>query len=175
MKTLRLILAAVWIISAPMLPALAQATAIVTTPGEVPVVVVQDPVVTIPYGEWIVALQGVAVPLFLGAIAFLVRNLPGSIVSIIYTSKVQQLLEKGVQFAVNRVAGASRDKKMTVPVANKVVREIVQYAVTEGPAWLIKWAGGPEGIKAKAIARIQVVEGAAIEPAEIVITDIKKA
>lgn len=157
-------------------PAFAQAatTAITTTTtGSDTVVVVQDPVVTIPYGQWIVAAQELATPLILAAIAFLLRALPESIVSIIRTAKVDQLLVKGIQAGINQVAGAARDKKMDIKIANEVVRKVVQYAVNEGPAWLIKWMGGPEGIKAKVIARIQVVDGQAIDPAAINVADIK--
>jgi len=154
--------------------ALAQAVvAPVTDATTAPVVVVQDPVVTIPYGQWIVALQELATPLLLAVLAFLMRSLPEAIVSIIRTAKVDQLLIKGIQAAINQVAGAAKDKKMSVPIANEVIRKVVQYAVNEGPAWLITWMGGPEGIKAKVIARIQLVDGAAIDPAAINVSDIK--
>lgn len=155
-------------------PVLAQAAAdaVVTVPTDT-VVVVQDPVVTIPYGQWIVALQELATPILLAVLAFLMRSLPESIVSIIRTAKVDQLLVKGIQAGINQVAGAAKDKKMTIPIANEVVRKVVQYAVNEGPAWLINWMGGPEGIKAKVIARIQVVDGSAIDPDAINVSDIK--
>jgi len=139
----------------------------------VPVAVVQDPVVTIPYGEWLVALKEYAFLAIAAAVTWGLRKLPASIVSIILTAKVDQLLLKGIQAGINQVAGASADKKMTVPIANDVVRKVVQYAVNEGPAILIKWMGGVEGVKAKVIARIEIADGAAIDPDAINVSDIK--
>lgn len=151
----------------------AEAATVVNEDANVSVML--DPVLTIPYGQWIVAFQEMATPLIGVVLVFLFRALPESIVSIIRTAKVDQLLTKAVQSAVNQVAGAAKDKKLEIPVANDVVRKIVQYAVDEGPAWLIKWMGGVEGVKAKAIARIQVVDGKAIDPSAIDVSDIVPA
>lgn len=119
--------------------------------------------VVIPYGEYLSA----AVPyiaLVLSAVAmWSLRRLPGrwaalanEWLAIGQTARVDQLLQKAISFGVNSVAGASKDKSLTVEIANPVLREALRYALEHAPELVAKFAGTPEALGEKIWARLNV-------------------
>lgn len=122
--------------------------------------------VTVPWGDWVASLLTVGndnlLIIVMAFLAFIVRQLPSAVVDIINTWKVDQLLGKAIVAAVNKTAGAAQGEALKVDIANDVVAKAVQYALDNGPAWLIKWIGGVDGVKDKIIARINVEKGGAV-------------
>lgn len=121
------------------------------------------PGVTIPVGDWLPVLGEWLVPL-LGAVSlWLIRKLPAQIAGILMTARADQLLEKAVSYALNAVQGAAKGKQLTFHTGSEVVDEALQYVVTNGPGWLIRWLGGPEAIRQKIIARLDLEPDAALK------------
>jgi hypothetical protein len=118
--------------------------------------------VTLPIGDWVQQAKDFIAPFILAVIAWLMRKLPAHIVDILKTMKAEQLLAKAVDYGLNAVAGAAKDKVLSVSVGNAVIAQAVQYAIDNGPGWLIKWLGGEEAIAAKIIARLNLDANAAV-------------
>lgn len=53
-----------------------------------------------------------------------------------------------------------KGKTLTVPLASAVVAKAVQRAVDQAPAWLLKQAGGLEGLAAKVFRSLPIEESA---------------
>jgi protein-S-isoprenylcysteine O-methyltransferase Ste14 len=115
-----------------------------------------DPGVHVPLGEWVQGIGTILIPLLGAASLWLIRKLPAQIAGILMSARADQILEKAVTYAINSVAGAAKDKQLTFTTGSQVVNEAVQYVVDHGPGWLINWLGGPEMIREKIIARIDV-------------------
>jgi hypothetical protein len=98
------------------------------------------------------------------AFAWLARKLPGQAANILITLRVDQLLQKAVQYGINATAGAMKDKPLSVDVGSEVLENALQYVVDNGPGWLIKWMGGKDTIRQKIIARLELDEAASVDP-----------
>lgn len=120
--------------------------------------------VEVPIGLWIDHSAGIVASIVMAAFAWLLRRLPGNIVAIIQTMRADQLLEKAINYGVNAVADATRDKTLSVNVGNAVVAQAAQYAVNRGPGALVNWMGGEAAIKQMIIARLQLPEKASVQP-----------
>lgn len=121
-----------------------------------------DTVVSVPIGDWVAGGSEILVPVIVGGLLWLVRKLPGGVVDVIRTMRAEQLLTKAVSYGVNAVAGAAKDKTLTVNVGNAVVAQAAQYAIDNGPGWLVGWLGGEAAIRQKIIARLSLDEAAAV-------------
>jgi hypothetical protein len=119
-----------------------------------------DGQVVIPWGNLLASSADILVTLAASALALALSMLPASINSLIKTWRVEQLLEKAVAYGVNMVAGAAKGQELSVPVANKVIEQALEYAVENGSAALIKWMGGTEAVQKKIIARLEVEKDA---------------
>lgn len=108
-----------------------------------------------------VSQAGQAVAWLLASIAmFLLRKLPANIVAIFGNARVELLLTNAINYGVNAVAGAAKDKVLEVDVGNKVLAQALQYAIDNAPGWLQTWAGGPEGLAKKIWGRLNLGPGA---------------
>lgn len=88
------------------------------------------------------------------------RKLPANLVAVFGNARVELLLNNAVNYGLNAVAGAVKDKKLEVNVGNEVLAQALQYAVDNAPAWLQTWAGGPEGLAKKIWSRLNLDAGA---------------
>jgi predicted lipid-binding transport protein (Tim44 family) len=120
--------------------------------------------VAVPIGDWIGKASGVIGSLLGGLVIWLFRQLPAGIVQILRTMQVEQLLDKAITYGINAVAGASKDKVLTVNVGNAVVAQAAQYAIDHAPGWLIGWLGGEAAIRQMIIARLNLEPVATIAP-----------
>lgn len=116
-----------------------------------------DGLVVIPWGDWLAASAKTLVTLAASVLALALARLPASMLAMIKTWQVDQLLERSIGYGINMVAGAAKGQAMTVPVANKVIEAAVEYAISNGSAALINWMGGKDVIEQKVIARLQLV------------------
>lgn len=92
------------------------------------------------------------------AIAFVAKKLHSLLDAKIgkeQTDRVEQLLEKAINFGINQTSGAVAGKALTVDVGNAVLAQAVNYAVSQAPT-LTKWAGGRDAIANKVIARLKL-------------------
>jgi hypothetical protein len=128
---------------------------VVATPGGA-AVVPEGADIVIPWGAWLSELSSLLATLIFGAMVWLLRRLPSNVVAILQTMRAEQLLQKAIDYGVNAVAGATKDRVLTVPVANDVVRKAAEYAIASGAPKVIEWMGGADGIMSKIIARLDI-------------------
>lgn len=120
--------------------------------------------VAVPIGDWIGQASGIIATILGALVVWLFRQLPAGIVQILRTMQVEQLLDKAINYGINAVAGASKDKVLTVNVGNAVVAQAAQYAIDHAPGWLIGWLGGETAIRQMVIARLNLEPVATIAP-----------
>jgi hypothetical protein len=120
----------------------------------------QATTVDIPVGSWLAGsaafLQDILPVLIPAVLAWVFRFLPASIVGLLRTAQVEQLLQKAIDYGFNAIPGADKEKPLTVDIGNAVVAQIVGYAIKYGPGWVINWLGGVDGIRARVIARLGI-------------------
>jgi hypothetical protein len=124
---------------------------------------VTSTVVSIPWGDWLSDVASTLIMVISAAVMWGLRQLPSRILSIFQTTQLDQLLLKGIDFAINRTAGASKGRELKVDVANEVLATALRYAIEHGPKWMIKWAGGELALREKIIARLDVEADAALK------------
>lgn len=90
------------------------------------------------------------------AVMFALRQLPAQVYAVIVSARVDQLLQKAIDYGVNAVEGATKDKSLTVDLGNKVLAQAVQYVLDNAPGWLQAWMGGPDQIVKKIFARLNL-------------------
>lgn len=130
-------------------PALAQDAAVVAAPaGHAGVV--------FAWGDLVSSLAQLLAALAAGAVAFALRSLPAGVGALVSMFRVDQLLGRAIQSGINSVAGAQRGKTLEFSTGLQVLDRATQYALDNGPAWLIAWAGGPQGIAQKVWARMDL-------------------
>lgn len=121
--------------------------------------------VTIPYGEWIASVGDAAasllLPILLGVLARVMTILPAPIAAMLTTARVEQLLDRAINYGINAVRGATAGKVLTVDVGNKVIAQAADYAIDAAPS-LVKWMGGEEALRRKILARLPMTEDASI-------------
>jgi len=125
-----------------------------------------DGTITIPVGDWISSsasiLQEILIPVLLALVARVLAILPTPVAALIKTLQVEQILTRAIGYGINAVQGAEHGKVLTVQVGNSVVAEAVNYVIQNGPSWLIKFLGGPEGIKQRILARVNLEANASL-------------
>jgi len=119
--------------------------------------------VSIPYGDWIVALANTLIMVLTAAVAWAFRQLPANVVAILVTIRAEQVVGKAIEYGINAVAGAVKGKSLDVPIANQVIREALDYVVKQAPAWLVSWVGGEEGLRRMIVARLAIAEDAGVK------------
>lgn len=139
--------------------------ALVTLPahGQTVVTAVPDTTVAIPWGDWIIAGRDAVAAAIMLAVTYAFRALPANIVAMLTSARVIQIIEKGIDYGLNSVAGAAKGKTLNVNVGNAVVAQAVQYVINQAPGWMVNWVGGEEGIRRMIVARLPVAEDAALK------------
>lgn len=123
-----------------------------------------DDAVVIPWGQWLAAIAAFIAANAAAFVAALFRHLPEQWAAAGRTGRVDQLLERAISYGCNMVAGASRDKAMTVAVANDVIEKAAEFALDHGPTAILDWLGGEKMLREKIIARINVLQEEAVAP-----------
>jgi hypothetical protein len=121
-----------------------------------------DGQVIVPWGDLLASSANVLVGLAASALAAALAMLPASINAMIKTWRVEQLLQSAISYGINTVAGAAKGQTLSVPVANKVIEQALEYAVENGSASVIKWMGGEGAVEKKIIARLDLEKDASI-------------
>lgn len=106
--------------------------------------------------QWADAFEAIA----LAVVAFLLRKIPGQLGNILTTMHVDQVLNKAVDYAINMVKGATKDKELSLDVGNEVLAKALQYVLDHAPTWLQSWMGGQDQIAQKIIARLNLAPDA---------------
>jgi hypothetical protein len=134
-------------------------TTVITTPVGQPTTIEQgDTTVVLPVGNWVdqvlSAIQSSVGLIISALVVWAFRKLPTAVVDILKTLQAEQLLKRAADYGINATRGAVVGKDLQVDVGNEAIAKAVQYAVDNGPGWLISWLGGERAIVDKMIARI---------------------
>jgi hypothetical protein len=120
--------------------------------------------VTVPWGDFVSSIakgaQEVLALILMGVVTLVVGMVPAWIQNIVrpfvLTMRKDQLFEKLAATIVGGTAGAVAGKTATIPIANKMVRDLVQMALDRGGPAVIAFAGGhTEALAEKALAALQ--------------------
>lgn len=137
-------------------------------PSDQVVMTGDDTTVTFPWGNIVERIADVTasvmVPVLMGMFGWAITLLPQPLQLTsrwFLTRATEQLLERAVDYGLNAVKGASKDKALSVNVGSKVIAEAANYAVEKGSAALIEWLGGEDAIKRMVLSRINVTASAA--------------
>lgn len=76
---------------------------------------------------------------------------------------MDQLLQRAIDYGVNAVKGATKDGNLNIPVGNAVLAHALQYVIDHAPGWLIKAAGGEDGLRQKIFARLNLATTAGLQ------------
>lgn len=121
----------------------------------------------VPFGDWIDGVAQFLLPILgvaiAGLVTFILRFVPAAIRTYITAgmiAQVNQLLQNAVNYAITTVDGAEKGKTLTIPVANAVIAQALQFVIDHGPSALIDWMGGKIGITQKIVARLPPTEAA---------------
>ena len=144
------------------------------------VVLAADTTVTLPWGDWLSAIRGqvaaIAESVAMVIVAFALKFVPPAIKAFLDEQRikqVEQLLENAIGYGTNAASGAVKGKTLDLNVGVEVVAAALQYAIDNGPGWLVKWMGGTEGVRDKIIARLPLGEN--VRAADVVSAiDIQK-
>lgn len=159
MRTMLSAVTAIAVLVALTLPALAQ----------------DSSTVTLPWGDWLSAILSEVILVAGTAATLLVtwalRYVPDTLKAYIteqHRKAAEQLIQRGIDYAINAVKDFATGKKLDVNVGSQVVAEALNYIIKHGPEWLITWLGGAGAIREKILARLELADGvAAAEVAEV--------
>lgn len=124
----------------------------------------QGAAVALPWGDVLAsAVQGlgsVLVPLAATAALAALARLAGPLRVLVTTTLVERLVRNVGDYAINAVAGAVRGRTLTVPVGSAVIAGAVQHALDQAPGWLVRAAGGIDGLGEKVFRSLPLEEAA---------------
>jgi hypothetical protein len=130
-----------------------------------PTAFVPDGEVPIAWGALVDALIGDlldTLPMVLaGFVAWVLRKLPEEVAGIFRAWRVDQLLDKALQYGINATRGAVKDRALTVQVGNEVLERAFEYALRHAPM-LVSKIGASEYLREKIIARLNLEADAAV-------------
>lgn len=138
-----------------------------------PLPVVDAAALVLPWGDAVVALvQGLSallMPLLVAAFAAGLARFGGPLRLLVTDALVERLVRNATDYALNAVAGAVRGRRLTVSVGSAVIARAVQRALDQAPGWLIRAAGGGEGVAEKVFRSLPLeaaaTTGNTLEPA----------
>lgn len=132
----------------------------------------EDTSVTIEWGNMlnyaVKTLSAVLATALLAILTYASTFIPGFAglaFKVFLSNYAEKLIQNLTDYAVNAVAGATKDKKLTIGVGSEVIAAAIQRALTlQNEDKLLKWVisllGGPAGIGEKVFRKIDMVEGA---------------
>nr|USU33871.1 hypothetical protein NG677_09515 [Methylobacterium sp. OTU13CASTA1] len=122
--------------------------------------------VIVPWGDAAAAVAqavtGLLLPLAVTAATAALARLAGPLRALVTATLVERLVRNVGDYAVNAVAGAVRGRTLSVPLGSAVIARAVQRGLDEAPAWLVRAAGGREGLAEKVFRSLPLAEDATI-------------
>lgn len=116
--------------------------------------------VTWTYGATIAQCASAIGTLLFAGVMWALRLLPSQVYAVIVSMRADQLLQKAIDYGINMVTAATKDKALTADVGNAVLAQALQYVIDHAPDWLQSWMGGPDAIAQKIVARLNLASDA---------------
>jgi len=91
-----------------------------------------------------------------GAFMWGFKFLPQQVCAMLMTMRVDQLLTRAVTFGINSVAGATKDRIISIDVGNRVLKEALTYALMHGGTLVKRFAGSPVDLAEKIWSRLEL-------------------
>ena len=117
--------------------------------------------VVVPIGNWaaesLPAIAEILGTLITIIVAWALRFLPSAFKQYITATMVaqaEQVLQRAIDYGIAAIAGATKDRQLTVDVSNSVIASALQYVISHAPDYLITWMGGEAKIVSMIIARL---------------------
>ena len=107
-------------------------------------------------------LTSVLVPIAAAVITAATARFAGPLRVLVTTTLVERLVRNTTEYALNAVAGAVRGRTLTVPLGSAVIAAAVQRALEQGAPWLVRAAGGREGIAEKVFRSLPLEDAATV-------------
>lgn len=178
---IKALLVAAFLFAPVTLPVYAQTAAVVTDTAT-PTVIASTPEavtaakentsVTIEWGNMlnyaVKTLSAVLATALLGALTYASTFIPGFAgiaFKMLLSSQGEKLIQNLIDYAMNAVAGATKDEKLTVSVGSEVIATAIQRALTlqnedKVLKWIVNLLGGPAGIGEKVFRKLDLVKTA---------------
>jgi hypothetical protein len=127
--------------------------------------------VVVPWGEWTVAIvNSVVMPILLPLVAMLaawifakLAALAPWLANIVTQKRIEDALTRCLDYGVNAVRGAAKDKKLEVDTGRAVLNAAIEYAAREVPPRVLAAAGDLPGFATKAFRKMYLDEAATAE------------
>lgn len=105
---------------------------------------------TIPWGTWVLELAHIAsailVPLAVTYAGYLLKRASPFLSAFVTNALIDRMINLAVDFALNAIEGVAKGKTVSVAVAPAVIALGAQRAVDSTLPWIVRRAGGPQGI-----------------------------
>jgi len=112
--------------------------------------------VIVPYGDWIGAVLPYAGYALAAVALWGVRMLPPQFSAIAHVMQAESLITAGISYGINTTAGATRDKTLTLHVANPVLAAALEYVLTIAKPSVLAQLGEPAVIARMIWARLDL-------------------
>jgi hypothetical protein len=132
------------------LPSFAQAVA-----DAAPAVEPVTTIVQVPVGSWATTALGYLALSLGGVVVWGFRFLPPQLYALAMTVRADQLMQKGLAFAINSAAGKiPQGAVWTIDVRNDILRDFVVYLLAHGSDAVKAFIGTPADMAEKGFARL---------------------
>jgi len=121
-----------------------------------PVLADETTTLNVPVGDIVGGTVGYLAVAIAAVTVWGLRFLPPQLYALALTLRVDQLLQRAVQFGVNAVAGAVDGKALSIDVGNAVLKEALAYAILHGGEMVQRFAGSPVDVAEKIWARLEL-------------------
>ncbi|WP_232629173.1 hypothetical protein [Methylobacterium sp. Leaf118] len=123
-----------------------------------------QPVVVLPWGDYIAALAvalrepilTILLPIVAGYVIQAIRRVYPWAALFLSQRRVEMMLEAAVGYGLNAVQGAAKGKTLSANVAVPVIAKGAQYVIDSAPPAVIKAAGGADGIAARMFRKLDL-------------------
>jgi hypothetical protein len=131
--------------------------------------------VVVPYGEWIGAVLPYAGYALAAVALWGVRMLPPQFSAIAHVMQAESLITAGISYGINTTAGATRDKTLTLHVANPVLAAALEYVLTIAKPSVLAKLGSPAVIAKMIWAKLDLPADSAAPDFDAIASAAKQA
>lgn len=106
--------------------------------------------VSVPWGDWLTGLlqpvSAILVPLAAAAVTAGIARVAPWAASVLTRDRVEAAIRAGAEFGQNAVAGAAKNRTLSVDLGSAVVAAGARHVLASAPAHVVRSAGGAEGV-----------------------------
>jgi hypothetical protein len=130
--------------------------------------------VVVPYGEWVGAVLPYAGYALAAVALWGVRMLPPQFSALAHVLQAESLIAAGISYGINTTAGATRDKTLTLHVANPVLAAALEYVLTIAKPSVLAQLGSPAVIAKMIWAKLDLPAESAAPDFDAVVVAVQQ-